>query len=220
MIDCEYCDAQFDTDEEYVAHLHEEHTNDELSRIDRRRVEHVYGSDSDETSDWSGLVVIGGVILLAAGLVGVVIAVPGFDGGGMGGGHGGGMRGSHGGGSGPSNVGAVHYHGTMQMVVTGTTVDFSTDRYQCQDGAFHFEGNTGRRWHVHAEGVTLQYALSTLDIEVTESSVVFDGQTHRDSDPNTSVDITVNGNPVTPSEYVLQRGDRVRIVVNRTTNES
>lgn len=216
MNDCEYCERQFDTDEEYVAHLHEDHTDDELGRIDRRRVEQVYGTDADGSGDWSGPMVLGAIVLITSGLVGGVIALPGI--GGTGGHGGGGGTGGHGGGSGPSSLGAVHYHGTMRMTVDGSAVDFGADRYQMQDGAFHFEGGDGTRWHVHAEGVTLEYALSTLGIEVTESSVRFDGRVYRDDDPNTSVVLTVDGDPVTPGEYVLQRGDRVRIVVGTTTN--
>lgn len=135
----------------------------------------------------------------------------------MGGGHG--MGGGHDAGSGPSCPGAVHYHGTMQMAVNGSPVDFSADRYQLRDQAFHFECGDGTRWHVHAAGATLQYALSTLGIELTESSVSFDGQTYLDGDSSTSVVGTVDGNSVPPTEYILQRGDRVRIV-DTTANGS
>lgn len=219
MRDCPYCGERLATEEEYVAHLHEAHDEDEFGRIDRRRVEQVYGTDSEASGDWTGPIVIVLVLLLTVGFVGAVIAIPGF-GGGMGGGHGGGADASGGANAGPTCLGAVHYHGTMRMTVSGSPVDFSADSYQLQDRAFHFEGGDGTRWHVHAREVTLRYALSTLGIDVTESSATFDGETYRDSDPDVSVTISVDGHPATPDEYVLQRGDRVRIVVETGTDES
>lgn len=64
--------------------------------------------------------------------------------------------------------------------------------------------------------VTLGYTMTTLGIDVTNSTVTYQGTTYRDSAPNTTVTVTVNGQPVTPSEYVLQQGDRVKIVVEST----
>jgi len=101
----------------------------------------------------------------------------------------------------------------MEVVIDGQRVDFSRSQYQLQADAFHFEANEGRRWHVHARGVTLAWAMESLGIPVTAETVTFEGRTYDDSDPDTTVTIRVNGEPVTPSSYVLQRGDRVRIVV-------
>jgi sulfur carrier protein ThiS len=118
----------------------------------------------------------------------------------------------------PSNLGSVHYHGPMTMTVDGDRVDFSRSQYQLQNDAFHFEGGNGERWHGHAQGVTLEYATSTLGIDVTESTVAFQGTTYRNSDSGTSVAVEVNGESVTPSEYVLQEGDRIRIAVEQSAD--
>jgi hypothetical protein len=101
----------------------------------------------------------------------------------------------------------------MTVAIDGQRLDFSRDRYQLQDQAFHYEAGDGTEWHGHADRVTLQYALSTLGIEVTESTVTFEGTTYRDSDDGTDVTITVNGNAVDPSEYRLKEGDSVRVIV-------
>lgn len=114
----------------------------------------------------------------------------------------------------PYDLGSVHHHGTMDVVVNGERVDFSRSRYQLQADPFHFEGGEGTRWHVHARGVTLAYAMDTLGIDVTASTVTYRDTTYRDSDPNTTVTVTVNGEPVTPSDHVLREGDRVRVVVD------
>lgn len=195
MPDCGYCDASFDDEAAYLDHLRAVH-DDELGPIDRRRV----ATDASGGLP-TGPLAIALVVIAAAVVVGYVIFLPGGGGGTDG--------------DGPRNVGGVHFHGTIEMVVDGEPVDFSQPEYQRpgQQPAFHFEGGDGTTWHGHAEGVTLAYAMSTLDIDVTASAVTFEGTRYDDADPDTTVRVTVNGEPVAPGDYVLQDGDAVRIVV-------
>lgn len=193
MPECDYCGEPFDGEDAYLAHLRSTHI-DELGPIDRRRV-------APETSGGlpTGPLAIGVVVLASAAVVAYVSFFA-----------------SGGGGTsadGPTNLGSVHYHGTMEMVVDGEHVDFGQSRYQLQADAFHFEANDGTRWHVHAEGVTLAWAMDSLGISVTESTVTFEGTTYDDADPETNVTVTVDGEPVVPSSYLLQEGDAIRIVV-------
>lgn len=194
MPECDYCGASFDDEDAYLTHLGDEHA-DELGRIDRRRVERA----NDDRELPTGPIVLGVVLLSAVLVVGYTVALSG-------GGHNSG---------GPHSVGSVHYHGGITVTIDGEQIDFSRPEYQHprENPAFHFEGGDGSQWHVHAQGVTLKYAMSTLGIEVTESTVTFQGTTYRDDDPNTSITVQVNGGSVTPSEYVLQEGDHVQIVV-------
>lgn len=116
----------------------------------------------------------------------------------------------------PTNLWSVHHHGTIEVIIDGQEIDFSQERYQNQAGAFHFEGGEGSRWHVHAQNVTLEYAMGTLGFDITDSSVRYQGQTYQDGAPNGTVTITVNEEPVDPSTYVLRDGDQIRIVANRS----
>jgi hypothetical protein len=205
MPECDYCGARFDDEEAHLRHLGEEHAGD-LGRIERRRVERV--RDDEDSGIPVGPAVLVGVLLFSLVVVFYVIF---FFGGGA-----------------PAELGEVgtaHEHGTVQMSVLGEEVDFSQGRYQNVADRFHFEDNDGRVWHKHATGVTLAWGMSTLDIDLTETSVTYDGTTYRDGDPNYDVSITVNGDPVDPTSYVLMGvpqgqnpvdGDRVRIVVSRT----
>jgi len=201
MPECDYCDESFESESAYVDHLEGQHL-EELGPIDRRRV----GADeSDEDgSRPTGPIVLGGILVVTLAIVGYVLFSPS------------GGRGDVTPGQEPTDLGAVHYHGTMEMVVNGQQVDFSRQRYQLQSNAFYFEGGVGTRWHVHARGVTLQYALGTLGFNATESSVTYQGTTYRDGTSNTTVQITVNGDPVAPREYGLRSGDNVQVVVERT----
>ena len=200
MPTCEYCNESFEDDTAYETHLEAEHY-DELGRIDKRRL-------GDESNDQDGDLPIGliagaAMLVIAIVAVGAVVVLQ----------SGGDSPSDVAGQQQPTNLGGAHTHGPIQMVVEGQQVDFSQSQYQLQADAFHFENGDGSRWHVHAEDVTLGYAMGTLGIEVTESTVTYEGTTYQDSDPDTSVTVTVNGNAVTPSEYVLQDGDDVRIIV-------
>ncbi len=196
MPECDYCGEPFDGEDAYLAHLRAAHI-DELGPIDRRRV-------APEPSGGlpTGPLAIGVVVLASAAVVAYVSFFASGGGGASAGG--------------PTNVGSVHYHGTIEMVVDGEPVDFGQPEYQYRNtgvDAFHFEAGDGSRWHGHAENVTLAWAMGSLDIGVTESTVTFEGTTYDDADPDTNVSVTVDGEPVVPSAYVLQEGDAVRIVV-------
>lgn len=209
MPDCEYCGASFDDEDALVAHLGDEHY-DELGRIDRRRVDARRGTG--EGGDLTVYLALGGGLALFGVVVYFLFLA--------------------GGGSSPSGVPAtpyglnsVHQHGTINVTIQGAQVNFAQPQYQIsqtQNRAFHFEGGDGEAWHSHAQGVTVEYAMATLDIGVTENTVTFEGVTYNASNPGTSVSVTVNGDPVDPTTYILQgarsadnagQGDHIKIVV-------
>lgn len=208
MPDCDYCGETFGGEEAYLRHLGDEHEED-LGRIERRRVEDLSAADEGRSIP-TGPAVLVGVFALALALVAYVIF---FFGGGGGGGA-----------SSLGQVGSAHEHGTMEMRVLGERVDFGQPKYQTVADRFHYESGNGRVWHKHATGVTLAWAMDTLDIGLTEDSVTYQGTTYRDSSPQYNVTITVDGDPVDPQSYVLkgvpqgtppEQGDQVRIVVTR-----
>jgi hypothetical protein len=212
MPDCSYCGESFDDDHAHLVHLRDEHEG-ELGTIDRRRVEDELDTEDGEFP--TGPVVLGIVLTVAVAIVGYVIFIAG-------------------GSSGNGTVNGIdvaqmpgqvsqseHAHGRINVTIDGQTLDFSRDQYQLQADAFHFESGNGRIWHKHAPGVTLEYAMATLGIDVSQDSVTFEGTTYSDSDPDTSVTVTVDGDPVVPSEYELtgtstdnaEQGDFIRIIV-------
>ena len=194
MPECAYCGETIEGEAAYHDHLRSAHA-DELGPIDRRRV----GGTDDGRDLPTGPLAIGVVLLASAVVVGYVIFLPGGGGGAPG--------------DGPTNLWGVHYHGTIEVVIDGEGFDFSRDRWQLRADAFHFEGNEGNRWHGHAEDVTLAWAMDTLGIRVTASTVTYDGTTYDDADPGTDVTVSVDGEPVDPATYVLEEGDAIRIVV-------
>lgn len=205
MTDCDHCGASFDDEGAYLDHLAAEHADD-LGRIEQRRVD-------SRTTDDGGIdavpVALAAVLVAAVAVVAYVILFAGGSGG-----------------TGNTVNGfevaqtptsqpyqGTHFHGQLSMTVMDETVDFSRDEYQIsntRNDYFHFEGDG--RWHGHATGVTLEYAMATLSIGVSDDSVTYEGTTYT-ADGDTTVSVTVDGEEVTPSEYVLEDGDTIRIVV-------
>jgi hypothetical protein len=195
MPECDHCGATFDGDDAYLDHLKSAHS-DELGAIERRRL-------ADRSASGDGLpmgpIAIGGVLLITAGVLVYIIMFTGS-----------------GGQNGPTEVGLEkhHKHGMINVTIDGRQIDFSKRKYQLQDDAFHFEGGVGHRWHVHAKGVTLAYAMSTLGIGVNETAVTIDGTTYRDDTPGQSVTVTEKDHgAIDPESYILKDGDHIRIVV-------
>jgi hypothetical protein len=193
MPDCSYCGASFDDEEAYLVHLRDSHA-DELGPIDERRISEL---DGDDRSFATGPIALGIILLIALTAVAYIVVS-------------GGISGDSAGANGPQNVGESDYHGTMAMFVAGQPVDFSRQRYQVQDRAFHFEGGDGSTWHGHATDITLEYAIETLGIEVTNSSIVYDGTSYNQSEGEI-VSFEVDGESVPPTDYVIERGDRINV---------
>jgi len=214
MPDCDYCEESFDDEQAYLRHLEDTHRG-KLGTIDQRRVEEELGSEGGGLPTKplaAGLVVvaIGALVIYVAFLFdpgGTTAPADGAD-----------VEPAQE----PGPVGSAHEHGTIDVTIAGEEVDFSQSQYQLQADPFHFENGNGEIWHKHATGVTLEWAMATLGIGVTENSVTYDGTTYRDSDSGTEVIVEVNGDTVDPKSYVLEgtqsentgEGDHVRIVVN------
>lgn len=195
MPECRYCGETFNNDDAHRSHLKTAHA-DELGPIDQRRL------SVDEDDDGVSLRLVAlGVIILLAGVVVVYATLMGSDGAG---------RVIE-----PRDTGAVHYHGTINVTVENQSVDFGQPRFQYEStgvDAFHFEDGDGSEWHVHARSVTLQWAMATVGLEVSEETVTADGTTYGD-DPDETAIVEVDGESVEPSTYILQEGDHIRIVV-------
>lgn len=225
MPECDYCADSFPDEDAYLHHLADEHEG-ELSRIDKRRVDDALprGSDSGMSANARvGLTGLTVLMLLAVALTGYLVVT-------------GGDVGDPSGQDGvdqPNQVGSVHEHGQIIITIEGESLDLLADEFRLADDAFHTEGRkrvSGDRylWHKHAQDVTLQYALGTWGIEVNDAGteLTYDGTTYNADDPGTTIEITVNGESVSPGDFKLNsvtdeaaavEGEGQNIVVNVTT---
>lgn len=119
----------------------------------------------------------------------------------------------------PHDVGGVHYHGKMSVVVDGEEHDLARMEYFLVDEAWHLEDAPSEgeniTWHNHAREVTLQYALNTLPgfCAPNASAVQVADAWYHDDDPGTTVRYLVNGEEVDPRAYTFEIEDDIRVVV-------
>lgn len=231
MTDCEYCSESFDGDDAYLRHLGDEHP-DEMGPIERRRLEELGGTSDGPTTP---LIVAGiavGALLLAIILYTLTTGGSNSELGELGPAP---IPGDHELGP-PGNdetyrpyqLGSVHEHGDISVNVDGTEIDFSRDEFQHYRDirSFHFEPDPfpEPKWHAHAKGVTLEFALEATAFGVTEDSFAYDGVVYRtgsnESAPDgwtavtgATIEYTVNGTTVDPETYVLQPNDRIEVRV-------
>lgn len=239
MTDCDHCEETFDDDAAYLRHMDAEHP-DEMGRIERRRLEELGGGGGGGTPTAAILGALAVLALLVAvvfytltvgsgsgselGELGPAPDPPGHD-------------------TGPPGqdevyqpyqLGATHEHGQITVEVSGESIDFRQAEFQHPQTmrAFHFEEGQAR-WHGHAEGVTLEYALEATAFGVTNTSFAYDGVIYRRGTDTSAPDgwevvteatvvYRVNGNSVQPETYVLQDGDTIQVIVEppRTDGES
>ncbi|WP_248517817.1 hypothetical protein [Salinarchaeum laminariae] len=205
MPDCEYCEQSFPDEGSLLEHMGEAHEG-ELGRIDQRRVEDHYGGDDTELSTTIGYAIVGIVFVAVIGGA-VYAAVGAFS---------------------EPPAEQIHEHGSIEMTIGNESVNFDQSEYytpqedkQVQDFHFHSTGLPDT-WHMHPsdnERLTLAEAMEIADIGVTSDSVTYEGETYSAADPNTTISVLVDGEPVDPESYELQgagnpdNGDQVEIVV-------
>lgn len=238
MRDCEHCSESFEDEAAYLRHLGDEHPG-EMGPIERRRLDELGGGESGPSTPLLVAGIAVGALLLAVVLYTLTI-----------GGSGGGGDGDLGelgpapdpphelGPPGndqvyrPYGIDSVHSHGPISVTVDGQQIDFRKPEFQHPGEiyAFHFEGGE-RRYHIHAQGVTLEFALEATAFGVTNTSFAYDGVVYREGSNATAPDgwevvtgatvvYEVNGEPVAPETYLLEDGDRITVRVERPDNAS
>ncbi|MDJ1433175.1 hypothetical protein [Halostagnicola sp. A-GB9-2] len=208
---CTYCGESL-PDNEYEDHLRREHA-DELTTIDKRRLNVSSENSSRRNIRRRNVALYTGVaVVLVLFVLGYSTVFLGSESAASSAVHQ------------PDISSEIHEHGTIAISIDDDAVAFDDPQYIERDGCFHFHDSDGAEvWHTHCEDVTIEYALETLEMDVTTDQFVVDGETFTEGDGD-SVVVAVNGEAVDPQTYVLEGvesvedasaggGDNVEIVV-------
>lgn len=230
MTDCEHCSESFEDEAGYLRHLDDEHPG-EMGPIERRKLDELGGSGGGPSMP----LLVGGIAVVAL-LLAVVLYTLTTGGSGANSdlgelgpapdppGHELGPAGEDEAYQ-PYRVGAFDRHGEIDVTVAGNGIDFGEAQFQHprKMGAFHFEGGQSQ-WHMHAKGVTLEYALEATAFGVTNDSFAYDDVVYYEgtagSSPdgwtvvtNATIEYRVNGEPVAPETYVIEQDDTIVVTV-------
>lgn len=106
---------------------------------------------------------------------------------------------------------SVAASGEMAVVIDDARLDLAAAAESNDSASFWF-GSTGTTWERTDANVTLADALERVGVNASNDSITYEGTTYTETS-NTTVVMRVDGEPVDPSEYVLQEGDQVWVEV-------
>ena len=116
-----------------------------------------------------------------------------------------------------------HERGTLEIVVDGTPVDLSADRFQAEhadDYAMEFHlHEDDEYWHMEGDDrVTVAEAIDHLPYFAFETEngahvISYDGATYREADSGTEMRFVVNDDEVDPTAYELHEGDHLLVEI-------
>lgn len=108
-----------------------------------------------------------------------------------------------------SDDGTAATTGKMAVVIDGQRLVLSS----ATEGSerFRVDDEEPDTWHANGS-LTLASALSEAQVDANASSLTY-GDTYREQRQGTEIVYRVNGEPVDPSEYTLQDGDEVWVLV-------
>jgi hypothetical protein len=208
-LNCDHCDSEFGSERAKIEHALDSH-EDELSSHKRDKLKRRLNKIDDGANERSFGIpvevayVVGGLAIVALAVGGMVYGgVLSFDATDT---------------SSPTGravdvgpAGTVHQHAPFSVYVNGDEIDFSRPRYQLQSDRVHFEAGDGTKIHKHAKGVTIGYALDTLNMGLNGTCLEVDSREYCE-DESSDLSVTVNGEEVeNPAQHVIQDGQNIVI---------
>ncbi len=114
---------------------------------------------------------------------------------------------------------AVHIHADIRVVVDGTSIDFSQDKYQkTADGKdlsqdVHFHNGNGELVHIHKAGITINDLFATFGMSLDRDCLTIDASTTKCATGANKIYLYVNGQPNTSfGDYVFKDLDQILVV--------
>lgn len=113
--------------------------------------------------------------------------------------------------------GSLHAHGSMVVEINGETYTLADEprnhKSNTDDPHFHFHEGSDQ-YHLHAEGVTLDYALDSLPrVEASAETFEFRGETYDASADGTRIRYVAGGEEVGLDHVISASAPDLRVVV-------
>lgn len=118
---------------------------------------------------------------------------------------------------------AYHAHFDLSVVLDGTPIDFTQDKYQSSeenelDEAIHMHDGNGKVVHLHKKGATLEQFFNSLKIKFTKECLNLDTGANYCNGTSKTLKMFVSGQENTDFEkYVPQDLDRILITYGAQT---
>jgi hypothetical protein len=117
----------------------------------------------------------------------------------------------------------IDERGDIEIVIDGSPVDLSRDRYQAEHAEnhsidFHLHEGTDDWFMEGEERVTFAEAIDLLpyfafEADGDDHALEHDGESYDERDDGTEITFLVDDDEVEPTEYTLEDGDAMRLEV-------
>jgi len=214
MVECEFCEEEFEDETELHLHWEEKH-EEELNSHQEEKIKKAKREKKKERErkrakrkEYRNYAVLG-VILVALVGGGAMVApqltssMP----------------------EAPGNIGpagSAHYHADFSVVVDGEEIDFSRSEYQVVSSKAHVEGGNGDVVHSHATGAHFRFFMRTLGFDYNSTFLQTPGDTYREGE-NGEVRMFVNTDEdwreIEPTDFRFETGDQILLTYGNYTEE-
>tara|TARA_B100001765_G_scaffold210471_1_gene171782 strand:+ start:328 stop:939 length:612 start_codon:yes stop_codon:yes gene_type:complete len=108
-------------------------------------------------------------------------------------------------------MGSTHQHLDVLIYVDGQIIDLNQTQYAHQSNYAHLHQNETDVIHLHAINIPISWFMESINIPLTESSLVLDGQVY-DEDEINKLHIIINGVKINNLDYIFQDEDKILIL--------
>lgn len=108
-------------------------------------------------------------------------------------------------------AGSAHTHADFLVVIDGDTIDFSQRQYQVVSDKAHVEGGNGRVVHGHAEGATFRFFLNSLGFDYNATYLETPGEQYFENGKQVKMFVDTSGDwrEIEPKALEFSTGDRI-----------
>jgi hypothetical protein len=212
MLDCEYCDKEFDNETELHIHWGEEH-EDELNSHQQEKVKKAEREKDKQRQrkkakrkEYRNYALMG-VLLIGLVAGGAALAPK--------------LSFLSGGSGNLGATGSAHYHADFSVAIEGEEVDFSQSRYQVVSNKAHVEGGNGDVVHAHATGAHFRFFLRTLGFDYNATYLKTPNEEYYENGKQVRMFVNTAGDwrEIEPKDFRFETGDRILLTYGNYTEE-
>jgi hypothetical protein len=213
MVECEYCEEEFETEQELHIHWGEEH-EDDITSHEKEKVKKAEREKDKQKQrkkakrkEYRNYALMG--VLLVGLVAGGAFLAPklGFL--------------SNPAGSNLGPAGSAHTHADFMVYVNGEPVDFSQAKYQVVSQKAHVEGGNGNVVHGHATGATFGYFMESVGFEYNATYLKTPDEEYYENGKQVRMFVNTAGDwrEIEPKAFQFETGDRILLTYGNYTEE-
>ncbi|MFB6114883.1 MAG: hypothetical protein ABEK04_01215 [Candidatus Nanohalobium sp.] len=213
MVECDFCEEEFDDKTELHLHWEEEH-EDELNSHQEEKVKKAKREkkkrEQQKKAQYKQYSYYAISIIALVGLVaGAYVFMP---------------KGAVLSGSGNQNIGpagSAHTHADFMVVVNGEPIDFAKRKYMVVSNKAHIEAMNGDVVHGHATGATFKFFLNSLGFDYNATYLKTPSQTYYENGKEVRMFIETGGDwrEIEPKAFEFSSGDRILLTYGNYTEK-